>query len=120
MRLYCKEGKARGQFVLQYNILYCDLGARQGWTVLPYGHCSHDTALGRGGGACRWACWAGARQAGRRRGAGGACAAGARPGRWACGLALGSALGALGPFSIRFDSFFPESHFLDIVREPGS
>ena len=30
--------------------------------------------------------------------------------RWAPGLALGSALGALGPFSIRFDSFFfPES-----------
>ena len=29
---------------------------------------------------------------------------------WAHGLALGSALGALGPFSIRFDSFFfPES-----------
>ena len=29
---------------------------------------------------------------------------------WAPGLALGSALGALGPFSIRFDSFFfPES-----------
>ena len=29
---------------------------------------------------------------------------------WARGLALGSALGALGPFSIRFDSFFfPES-----------
>ena len=36
-------------------------------------------------------------------------AAGARPGRWAPGLALGSALGALGPFSLRFDSFFPES-----------
>ena len=33
-------------------------------------------------------------------------AAGARPGRWARGLALGSALGALGPFSIRFNSFF--------------
>ena len=31
---------------------------------------------------------------------------GARPGRWARGQALGSALGALGPFSIRFDSFF--------------
>ena len=26
--LYCDwEGKARGQFVLQYNILYCDFGA---------------------------------------------------------------------------------------------
>ena len=58
---------------------------------------------------------------GRRRGrqARGACAAGAWQARglgagraaWAPGLALGSALGALGPFSIRFDSFFffPES-----------
>ena len=27
VRLSCKEGKARGQFVLQYNILYCDFGA---------------------------------------------------------------------------------------------
>ena len=49
-----------------------------------------------------------ARQAGmlgaRGRGAQGAQAA------WAPELALGSALGALGPFSIRFDSFFfPES-----------
>ena len=44
----------------------------------------------------------------RSRGA--AWALGARPGSWACGLALGCALGALGLFSIRFDSFFfPES-----------
>ena len=62
VRLYCKERKARGQFVLQYNILYCDLGARQGWTVLQYcARPSHDTAtiattrrwagaLGRAGG----------------------------------------------------------------------
>ena len=43
-----------------------------------------------------WACVA----AGRRR----------RRAAWAPGLALGSALSALGPFSIRFDSFFfPES-----------
>ena len=48
----------------------------------------------------------GARQAGRRRWARAGHAAGARPGHWAPGLALGSALGALGPFSIRFDSFF--------------
>ena len=35
---------------------------------------------------------------------------GAGPVAWARGLALGSALSALGPFSIRFDSFFfPES-----------
>ena len=45
----------------------------------------------------------------RRRGAAGRWAPGARA-AWAPGLALGSALGALGPFSIRFDSFFfPES-----------
>ena len=47
-------------------------------------------------------------------------AAGARPGRWARMLALGCALGALGPFSIRFDSVFFLSQLLDIVREPGS
>ena len=43
-------------------------------------------------------------------------AAGARPGRWARGLALGSALGALGPFSIRFDSFFFLSHQMNTVH----
>ena len=35
---------------------------------------------------------------------------------WAPGLALGSALGALGPFSIRFDSFFFLSHQLNTVH----
>ena len=53
---------------------------------------------------------AGARTAGSGlRGARGVRSRGAastRPGHWARGLALGSALGALGPFSIRFDSFF--------------
>ena len=80
MRLYCKEGKARGQFVLQYNILCCDLGARQGWTVLQYSaQPSHDTAtvattrrwagaLGRAGG--RTGCTAGAQAGSRRRRAG--------------------------------------------------
>ena len=55
-----------------------------------------------------------ARGRARGRQARGACAAGARQARgmgagraaWAPGLALGSALGALSPFSIRFDSFF--------------
>ena len=47
---------------------------------------------------------------GARQGAVVRGAAGARPGRWARGLALGSALGALDPFSIRFDSFFFLSH----------
>ena len=67
--------------------------------------------------ARRWARRRGAGRAGGRLG----CAAGARPRRWARGLgagraawarglALASALGALGPFSIRFDSFFFLSH----------
>ena len=65
----------------------------------------------------RWAAQARARgaleHAGARQQAGRACV-GAQTGAgrvaWAPGLALGSALDALGPFSIRFDSFFfPES-----------
>ena len=57
---------------------------------------------GRARGAARQGARAAGRQArarqGSRRG---------RAGRWAWpGLALGSALSALGPFSIRFDSFF--------------
>ena len=73
--------------------------------------------VGRAG-AGRWACWRwargrqalGARQAGAGRSAGRRWAGGARA-AWAPGLALGSALSALGPFSIRFDLFFffPES-----------
>ena len=54
----------------------------------------------------------GARVAGRDRGS-----LGARPGRWARGLATGCALGL---FSIRFDSVLFLSRFLDIIREPGS
>ena len=51
------------------------------------------------GAGARGACGAG--PAGRQaRGLGAGRAA------WAPGLALGYALGALGPFSIRFDSFF--------------
>ena len=56
----------------------------------------------------------GARQAGLRRWARGARAA------WARELATGCALGALGLFSIRFDSVLFLSWFLDIIREPGS
>ena len=57
--------------------------------------------------------------AGGRQGAG--LAAGRRWARearaaWAPGLALGSALGALGPFSIRFDSFFFPSHQTNTVH----
>ena len=39
---------------------------------------------------------------------------------WTSGLALGCALGALGLFSIRFDSILFLSRFLDVVCEPGS
>ena len=76
------------------------------------------SVLGRAGrqahGRWRVRARAGERQlvasAGGRQGAG--RAAGRRWARaaWAPGLAVGSALGALDPFSIRFDSFFfPES-----------
>ena len=63
----------------------------------------------------RGAAWQGARarrQLGGKRARGRAQQAWARGlgVAWAPGLALGCALGALGPFSIRFDSFFfPES-----------
>ena len=83
--------------------------------------------------SCSWAqAQAGGRALGARQGAGrakgrwvrgrqalGARQAGAgRPGRaaWAPGLALGSALGALGPFSICFDSFFFLSHQMNTVH----
>ena len=99
--------------MLQYSVLYCNRLQEAKLYRNTKLYC--DSGLGAG----RWlgaqaGCWACRRQArGRQaaaRGARGACAARARPGRWARGLALGSALGALGPFSIRFDSFFfPES-----------
>ena len=65
------------------------------------------------------------RRAGGRGATGGKPAAGRRGARraratWARGLATGCALGALGLFSIRFDSVLFLSRFLDIVREPGS
>ena len=62
---------------------------------------------------------AGARQAEHRRAG---RAAGRRWARaaWARGLALGCALGALGLFSIRFDSVLFLSQILDVVCEPGS
>ena len=109
------------------------LGARLGWQGERGGR---RRALGAQ--ACK--CWvrkwgAGAQQAGRAageaRGKHGARQAGlvagrgrharlARPGRWVRGLATGYALGALGLFSVRFDSVLFLSRFLDIVREPGS
>ena len=64
-------------------------------------------------------CWARGRALGARQGTGRAAgrrwASGARA-AWAPGLALGSALGALGPFSIRFDSFIFLSHQMNTVH----
>ena len=90
-----------------------------------------SSTAGRAGGAGNWAACGRAAGRSRRgragrwawdRGALGVGARGAWPGRaaWAPGLALGCALGALGPFSIRFDSVFFMSQLLDIVRKPGS
>ena len=82
---------------------------------------------GRAGPAGRAGKWqaqaqaSGSRRGRARRARGRASwAAGARPGRWARGLATGCVLGALGLFSIRFDSVLFLSQFLDIIREPGS
>ena len=75
-----------------------------------------ERASGRGRTRRRAGARAGERQLGARQGAG--RAAGRRWARaaWAPGLVLGSALGALGPFSIRFDSFFFLSHQMNIVH----
>ena len=82
-------------------------GARAG----ALGRAAGAGACGRALGARAWHGQARCRRAdarasgARRRAAGAWGARGLGP-----GLALGSALGALGPFSIRFDSFFfPES-----------
>ena len=115
VRLYCGE---------QWQRQGAGLGIRRAWG--RWGTGARAGALGRaaGAGACGKAlgarAWDGqarcrradARASGRRVGRAGqagargaAASAGARGARGA-GLALGSALGALGPFSIRFDSFF--------------
>ena len=99
-----------------------------GW-ALGAGRESVSQAAGRAGralgaarhGRCKQRARGRAEQAGRRRGACAGRAAGRRWARraraaWAPGLALGSALGALGPFSIRFDSFFFLSHQMNIVH----
>ena len=84
------------------------LGARRG-AGRAAGRWARGRALGaRQAGAGRWA---------RGRQALGARQAGAgRAGRTRPGLALGSALGALGPFSICFDSFFFLSHQMNTVH----
>ena len=65
------------------------------------------------------------RQARSRQGTAGVGARGARPWRGlgagrAAWAGRGCALGALGHFWPGLTQYFPESHFLDIVREPGS
>ena len=92
-----------------------DMGARSaGGSASGRRRCRQLGAAGVGSAEQAAAGARGARQAGRRH------AGRARPRRWACGLATGCALGALGLFSIRFDSLLFLSRFLDIVREPGS
>ena len=47
--LYCKR-LGWGQFVSQYTLVYCDLGARDmGRAVLQYSHCTSNTARRRHG-----------------------------------------------------------------------
>ena len=93
------------------NMLYC--GAGRAGAGCAAGRWVRGRALGARQGAGRAAGrWARGRQALGTRQVGAKRAAGRRWARaaWAPGLALGSALDALGPFSIRFDSFFfPES-----------
>ena len=110
--------------VSQYTWVYCDQGqgswarwgagqalgergARRRACVGVLGRAASAGACGRALGARADARASGSR-CGRARSVRGRAgwAAGARPGRWARLLALGSALGALGLFSIRFDSFF--------------
>ena len=86
------------------------LGAQAAWALGGTGAGARGAgARGRADGGERGACGAG--PAGRQaRGLGAGRAA------WAPGLALGCALGALGPFSIRFDSFFFLSHQMNTVH----
>ena len=120
-----------GKVVSQYNLEYC--GRRQGclcrktssyvatrrWDRRA-GHTA-DAHAQRGrargsqadAGAGAWVSAGGELTAGRHE------ASEARA-AWVRGLATGCALGALGLFSIRFDSVLFLSRFLDIVREPGS
>ena len=75
-----------------------------------------DRRTGAGGRTCARESGSAGAGVGERQGAG--RGAGRRWARaaWAPGLALGSALGALGPFSIRFDSFFFLSHQMNTVH----
>ena len=103
-------------------------GRRRACRALGVGHRRAWLACGRARrfAGVRGRARTGAGRTGSRRGraagrAGGRRAAGRRAARgvraaWAPGLALGSALGALGPFSIRFDSFFFLSHQINTVH----
>ena len=97
--------------------LYCDLRARLLGTLGRWAGAGRARRRGRwalGERACCRRAGRGARRraSGRRSGRAGQAGArqqaraDARRAAWARGLAAGCALGALGPFSIRFDSFF--------------
>ena len=86
------------------------LGARQGAGRAVGRWARGRQGAGRAAGRALGARQAGAGRAGR---AAGRCWARAA---WLPGLALGSALGALGPFSIRFDLFFFLSHQMNTVH----
>ena len=108
-------------------------GAQGAWGVQASGRAGAGGRAGAQGRARASGSWARGRALGARQSAGRAAAgrwahggralgaAGRRWARgaraaWAPGLALGSALGALGPFSIRFDSFFFLSHQMNTVH----
>ena len=115
---YCRLGKAVSRY--KRNCIVTEAAGQRAWARRWQ---RGSAGAGRAGvlqvrGACgRSGRRAGGRarcRRGRARSARGRAgwAAGARPGHaaWTPGLALGCALGALGLFSIRFDSFFlPES-----------
>ena len=88
-------------------------GATAGWSARG---AQATAARGRGARVNAWTAGSGALGA---RGVRSRGVAGAQPGRWACGLALGCALGALGLIVIRFDSvLFPSQIFWTLFVNP--
>ena len=133
-KVYCNTGRLGLECIaIQLANLYCE----EAWPVSRYSGLGGWVLAGRAGTAQGRAVDAtgvgglasGRPRQGRCSGTRGACSrgargvrsrgvAGTRPGRWARGLATGCALGALGLFSIQFDSALFLSRFLDIIREP--
>ena len=130
--LYCDRGKA--WTVLQSVTVPTTQGDGRAWGAgLGVRRCGRAAGVGVGAGARAGRAGAhgaqGVRQAqaagaGGRRGRARGARGNARQERGralqARGLATGCALSALGLFSVRFDSVFFLSQFLDIVHEPGS